>query len=163
METCGLCHARRSQISEDWVPGRWLSDTHVVSGLTRETFHADGQIRDTEEPYNYQPFKQSRMFAAGVTCGDCHDPHSARLRAPGEGVCLQCHTADKYAGAGQRRLACGIRSEKPDVVSLRLPDSVIGTGPAMPFSVALTEALLTPADPTSNTAACPPSTVWGNT
>ena len=29
VETCGLCHARRGEFSEDWVPGRWLSDTHV--------------------------------------------------------------------------------------------------------------------------------------
>ena len=28
VETCGLCHARRGQFSEDWVPGRWLSETH---------------------------------------------------------------------------------------------------------------------------------------
>jgi Flp pilus assembly protein TadD len=105
VETCGLCHARRSQISEDWVPGRSLSDTHVVSGLTRETFHADGQIRDVEEPYNYDPFKLGRMFATGVTCSDCHEPHSAKLRAPGEGVCLQCHAPDKYAGAQHRHHA----------------------------------------------------------
>src|SRR5262249_9760642 len=35
VETCGLCHARRGEFSEDWVPGRRLSDTHVVSPLTR--------------------------------------------------------------------------------------------------------------------------------
>jgi predicted CXXCH cytochrome family protein len=50
-----------------------------------------------DEVYNYGSFKQSRMFAAGVTCGDCHEPHSAKLRAPGDGVCLQCHAADKYS------------------------------------------------------------------
>src|SRR5262249_40491320 len=61
------------------------------------TYHADGQIRDVEEPYNYTPFKQSKMFAAGVACSDCHEPHSAKLRAPGDGVCLQCHEPDKYA------------------------------------------------------------------
>ena len=33
VETCGLCHARRSEFSEEWVPGRRLSDTHVVSLL----------------------------------------------------------------------------------------------------------------------------------
>ena len=32
-------------------------------------------MRD-EETYNYAPFKLSKMFAAGVTCSDCHDPHS---------------------------------------------------------------------------------------
>jgi predicted CXXCH cytochrome family protein len=52
-----------------------------------------------DEVYNYGSFKQSKMFAAGVICSDCHDPHSAKLRAPGDGVCLQCHTADKYVTA----------------------------------------------------------------
>ncbi|MVT67300.1 tetratricopeptide repeat protein [Bradyrhizobium pachyrhizi] len=94
VEICGLCHARRGQFSEEWVPGEPLSDTHTVSLLDRGLYHADGQMRD--EVYNYGSFKQSRMFAAGVTCGDCHEPHTAKLRAPGDGVCLQCHASDKY-------------------------------------------------------------------
>ncbi len=105
VETCGLCHARRAGFHEDWIPGRWLSQTHVVEPLTRNTYHVDGQIRDVEEAYNYVPFKQSRMFAAGVTCSDCHEPHSARLRIAGEGVCLQCHSSEKYAGVGHRHHA----------------------------------------------------------
>ncbi|WP_349538963.1 tetratricopeptide repeat protein [Bradyrhizobium sp. AS23.2] len=94
VETCGLCHARRGQFSEEWVPGEPLSDTHTVSLLARGLYHADGQMRD--EVYNYGSFKQSRMFAAGVTCSDCHEPHTAKLRAPGGGVCLQCHASEKY-------------------------------------------------------------------
>jgi predicted CXXCH cytochrome family protein len=105
VETCGLCHARRAGFNEDWIPGRWLSDTHVVSPLTRDTYHADGQIRDVEEPYNYAPFKQGRMFAAGVTCSDCHEPHGAKLRSSGDGVCLQCHAPDKYAAVTHHRHA----------------------------------------------------------
>ena len=101
VETCGLCHARRGEFSGDWVPGRWLSDTHVVSPLTRGLYYADGQMLD--EVYNYGSFKQSKMFAAGVTCSDCHEPHGAKLRAPGDGVCLQCHAADKYAAATHHR------------------------------------------------------------
>ena len=50
----------------------------------------------------YLPFKESKMFAAGVTCSDCHDPHSATLRAPGDGVCLQCHTPAKYESVSHR-------------------------------------------------------------
>jgi predicted CXXCH cytochrome family protein len=99
VETCGLCHARRSEFSENWVPGQWLSDTHQVSPLSRRLFYADGQMRDNEETYNYAPFKQSKMFTKGVTCSDCHDPHSAALRLPGDGVCLQCHTSSKYETA----------------------------------------------------------------
>jgi predicted CXXCH cytochrome family protein len=100
-----LCHARRAGFHEDWVPGRWLSQTHVVEALARSTYHADGQMRDVEEAYNYGPFKQSRMFAAGVTCSDCHEPHGAKLRLPGEGVCLQCHGKEKYAEVSHRHHA----------------------------------------------------------
>ena len=97
VETCGLCHARRGEFSEDWRPGQPLSNTHYVSTLARGLYHADGQMLD--EVYNYGSFKQSKMFAAGVTCSDCHEPHGAKLRAPANGVCVQCHTQDKYEAA----------------------------------------------------------------
>jgi predicted CXXCH cytochrome family protein len=101
VETCGLCHARRGQFSEAWAPGRSLSDTHVVAPIRQGLYHADGQMLD--EVYNYGSFKQSKMFAAGVTCSDCHEPHSGKLRAPADGVCLQCHASSKYEVAGHRR------------------------------------------------------------
>jgi predicted CXXCH cytochrome family protein len=100
VETCGLCHARRGEFSEDWVPGHWLSDTHAVSPLARGLYQVDGQMRD--EVYNYGSFKQSKMFGAGVTCSDCHEPHGAKLRLPGDGLCLQCHS-EKYATATHHR------------------------------------------------------------
>src|SRR5262249_12441680 len=40
---------------------------------------------------------QSRMYAEGVTCSDCHNPHRPSLTAD-DGVCLQCH-APSYATA----------------------------------------------------------------
>jgi predicted CXXCH cytochrome family protein len=100
VETCGRCHARRGEFSEDWIPGRPLSDTHAVAPLSRGLYYADGEMRD--EVYNYGSFKQSRMFAAGVTCSDCHDPHSAMLRARGAEVCSQCHAPEKYASIAHR-------------------------------------------------------------
>jgi predicted CXXCH cytochrome family protein len=103
VETCGLCHARRSEISEAWTPGQWLSDTHMVSPLGRGLYSADGQMLDVEEAYNYGAFKQSKMFAAGVTCSDCHDPHSAKLRLSGDDTCLQCHSQKKYDAATHQR------------------------------------------------------------
>jgi len=96
IETCALCHARRAQIWEGYVPGRPLADTHQPALLTAGLYEADGQMRD--EVYNYGSFLQSRMYQAGVTCSDCHDPHSGKLRAPGNGVCFQCHSAEKYGG-----------------------------------------------------------------
>jgi Flp pilus assembly protein TadD len=103
VETCGLCHARRSEFSEAWIPGQWLSDTHMVASLGRGLYSADGQMLDTEEAYNYGAFKQSRMFAAGVTCSDCHDPHSAKLRLSSDSTCLQCHSQEKYAAVTHHR------------------------------------------------------------
>jgi predicted CXXCH cytochrome family protein len=119
VETCGLCHARRAGFHEDWIPGQWLSQTHVVEPLARNTYHDDGQIRDREEPYNYTPFKQSRMFAAGVTCSDCHEPHSSKLRTSGEGVCLQCHASEKYADIRHRHHA-GV-DQPPTCISCHMP------------------------------------------
>jgi predicted CXXCH cytochrome family protein len=46
--------------------------------------------------YNHGSFLQSRMHAQGVTCSDCHDPHSSKLRLPGNAVCFQCHAPAKY-------------------------------------------------------------------
>jgi predicted CXXCH cytochrome family protein len=101
VETCGLCHARRGQFSEQWQPGKWLSETHAVSPIGQGLYHPDGQMLD--EVYNYGSFKQSKMFAAGVTCSDCHEPHSAKLRLPGDNVCLQCHASERYAAVTHNR------------------------------------------------------------
>src|SRR5262245_1963443 len=101
VETCGLCHARRGQLSEAWSPGRWLSETHMVAPIRQGLYHADGQMRD--EVYNYGSFKQSKMFAAGVTCSDCHEPQCGKLRAPADGVCTQCHASAKYAAVAHQR------------------------------------------------------------
>lgn len=101
VESCGMCHARRGQIAEDWVPGRWLSHTHSIQPLSRGLYDAAGQMED--EVFNYGSFKQSKMYAAGVTCSDCHDPHSGKPRIAGDGVCLQCHAADKFAAASHHR------------------------------------------------------------
>ena len=57
-------------------------------------YHADGQILD--EVYEYGSFRQSLMFQRGVTCSNCHDPHSLELRAPGNAVCAQCHLPEKF-------------------------------------------------------------------
>lgn len=119
VETCGRCHARRGQLSGDWTPGRPLSETHRISLLDRRYFHADGQMRDDEETYNYAPFKQSRMFAKGVTCSDCHDPHSTALRAPGDTICAQCHAPAKYEAVAHRRHADV--SPPPTCVSCHMP------------------------------------------
>jgi predicted CXXCH cytochrome family protein len=98
VDTCGQCHARRATLADGPARAGQLLDTHDPSLLARGLFFADGQQQD--EVYTYASFLQSRMHAQGVTCSDCHDPHSGRLRAPGNGVCLQCHAEAKYAAQG---------------------------------------------------------------
>ena len=94
IETCAVCHSRRSQIGENDDPGQGFFDNFIPSLLTEGLYHADGQIED--EVYVYGSFLQSKMHAAGVSCSDCHDPHTADLRLPGDQVCYQCHAADRY-------------------------------------------------------------------
>jgi predicted CXXCH cytochrome family protein len=93
-ELCARCHSRRGQFWEDYVFGQPLLDTHHLALLTPDLYYPDGQIKD--EVFEHGSFLQSRMQAKGVSCSDCHEPHSGRLRAPGGEVCLQCHLAEKY-------------------------------------------------------------------
>ena len=94
IEACARCHARRGQFSDAWHPGQPFADAFRPSLIEPALYYPDGQMR--EEVYNFGSFLQSRMHHAGVTCADCHDPHSQRLRAPGNAVCTQCHRADAY-------------------------------------------------------------------
>ncbi|MFQ5759713.1 MAG: multiheme c-type cytochrome [Acidiferrobacterales bacterium] len=79
VETCGRCHARRATIIGEYVHGRPLMDTHYPATLREELYYADGQIDD--EVYVYGSFLQSKMYQKGVTCSNCHEPHSLKLKA----------------------------------------------------------------------------------
>ena len=85
---------RASRLSDDYVHGKPPLDTHRLALLDDDLYWNDGQMRD--EVYNWGSFVQSRMYAQGVTCSDCHDPHSLKLRAPGNAVCAQCHQPAKF-------------------------------------------------------------------
>jgi Flp pilus assembly protein TadD len=93
VEACGRCHARRSAAAE-YAYGRPLADTHRPVLLEAGLFRADGQIED--EVYEYQSFLQSRMYAKGVTCSDCHNPHDLRVAGSGDRVCAGCHAVEKF-------------------------------------------------------------------
>jgi Flp pilus assembly protein TadD len=94
IESCAPCHSRRVQIAEGYTAGSPLLDYYVPSLVVGGLYHPDGQQRD--EVYNYVSFLQSRMNHAGVTCADCHEPHTQQLRATGNAVCAQCHLPAKY-------------------------------------------------------------------
>ncbi len=94
IEVCARCHARRGQFSDEHVAGEPLHDAFRPALIEPGLYWPDGQMRD--EVYNYGSFLTSRMAAAGVTCSDCHEPHSQRLRAEGNAVCAQCHLPQRF-------------------------------------------------------------------
>jgi tetratricopeptide (TPR) repeat protein len=92
---CAPCHARRAQFGDQGVPGGELLDRYLPVLLSPGTFHPDGQILD--EDFEWHAFTQSKMFANGVRCSDCHDVHSGKRHKEGNDLCTRCHRADTYA------------------------------------------------------------------
>ncbi len=94
VELCAPCHSRRSELGDYDHTAPELLDQLLPSTLREGLYHADGQI--SGEVYVYGSFVQSKMYARGVSCRDCHDSHSLKLRYEGNALCLQCHGAHVY-------------------------------------------------------------------
>ena len=94
VELCAPCHSRRAELGDYDHSGRLLLDHMLPSLLTEGLYEADGQ--QLEEVYTYASFLQSKMYARGVRCSDCHDSHSGKLLRPGNELCLQCHQREVY-------------------------------------------------------------------
>ena len=91
VQQCAGCHSRREAHGDgNPMPGTPYHDAYNLALLRPGQYHPDGQILD--EVYVYGSFLQSKMYNRGVGCMDCHEPHSATLRADGNGVCTQCHS-----------------------------------------------------------------------
>ena len=93
IDMCGGCHALRTPLFAD-TAGKPFHEAYRIQLVDEAHYFADGQIR--EESFVLGSFLQSRMHGRGVTCGDCHDPHSGGLVAEGDGVCAQCHRAGVF-------------------------------------------------------------------
>jgi cytochrome c553 len=77
------------------TPRRRALDRYLPTLLASGLFHPDGQILD--EDFERQAFSQSKMYAFGVRCTDCHDVHSGKRLAEGNAP------APLSPGAGLRR------------------------------------------------------------
>jgi tetratricopeptide (TPR) repeat protein len=89
VEHCARCHARRSVVEDRYRYGDAFLDHYDLALLEPDLYQPDGQMLD--EVYNYGSFLQSRMYAKGVRCSDCHEPHAAKLRLEGNLMCQRCH------------------------------------------------------------------------
>lgn len=95
IQVCARCHSRRSQMTDAFFAGQPFLDGFRPALLTEGLYYPDGQIQD--EVYVWGSLLQSKMYQAGITCSDCHDPHAADVRLPGDTLCYQCHPPDRYA------------------------------------------------------------------
>lgn len=93
VETCASCHARRTQLQDRTSP-QDIVNAFTPSLLSSGLYYPDGQISD--EVYVWGSFMQSKMHDKGVTCTNCHNPHSGQLKLSGNETCTQCHTKAEY-------------------------------------------------------------------
>jgi predicted CXXCH cytochrome family protein len=89
MNMCAPCHSRRAKLTQNLVPGTHFEDQYMLQNLSQEFYHGDGQIE--AEDYVFGSFVQSKMYHNDVTCTDCHDAHSLKLKEVGNNLCMQCH------------------------------------------------------------------------
>ncbi len=119
VDTCAACHARARPLVADPLPGQRFLNTHAPVLLEAGHFHADGQIQG--EVFEWGSFMQSRMARAGVVCGDCHAPHSGKLRAEGNAVCAQCHQPARFDSVTHHRH--GANSPGAQCTSCHMPQA----------------------------------------
>lgn len=94
LEVCAQCHSRRATQFHGVRPEDGLFNHFMPSLLEDGLYHVDGQVAN--EVYVYGSFLQSAMYHAGVTCSDCHNPHSLERKAEGNALCGQCHLPSTF-------------------------------------------------------------------
>jgi tetratricopeptide (TPR) repeat protein len=98
MQQCADCHSRRLPIADKTqAVNKNPTDFHeqnIFSLMSSDLYFDDGQIKD--EVFVIGSFLQSKMAEAGVTCSNCHNAHTGKLKLPGNQTCTQCHSAVTY-------------------------------------------------------------------
>lgn len=132
LETCARCHARATKFTDEYVHGQPFLQSHIPATVNSVNYHIDGQIK--EENYEYASFLQSKMYAKGVTCINCHEPHSMKIKATGNNLCTSCHSSAKYDGPqhsyhqlegnGNKCVNCHMPTTNYMVVDARLDHSI---------------------------------------
>ena len=117
VNSCGGCHSRRMDLAPS-KPGDDYHNNHSVQLLDEGLYFADGQIQD--EVFVLGSFLQSKMHQSGVTCSNCHNPHSGKLVAEGNAVCAQCHMPSVFDQPKHHQHPAG--SEGAQCVNCHMPE-----------------------------------------
>ena len=112
-DNCASCHARREELTDQFTIGDRFDDHYRLElPSVPGVFYPNGLQR--EEDYCETSFRLSRMGHTGVTCYDCHNPHTGGLTEPldNDQLCLQCHATNKVvngvlAPQVKRNALCG--------------------------------------------------------
>jgi len=94
VDQCARCHMRREQFSASFNFEGTMSDHYFPQLIEGNTYYPDGQILD--EDYVYGSFVQSKMYQNNVTCNNCHNSHTLKLKFEGNTLCAQCHLPEKF-------------------------------------------------------------------
>jgi len=123
VEMCAPCHSRRSEIADYDHRQVDLLQYAVPALLNEGLYYPDGQILD--EVYVWGSFTQSKMYANGVKCGDCHNAHSLALHREGNALCTGCHEASTYDATAHhfhRKIVDGEPSDGALCVKCHMPE-----------------------------------------
>lgn len=93
IDMCGGCHSRRLPIAETHTQGKY-HDKYRLTLLEESLYFDDGQIQD--EVFVLGSFLQSKMHHAGVSCNNCHNPHTGKTLTQDNNLCAQCHQPTTY-------------------------------------------------------------------
>ena len=94
IEVCAKCHSRRIQFDDKFKAGDKFKEHYQALYLNEDLYFEDGKIKG--EVYIYNSFLQSKMYEAGVTCSDCHNPHTLQRKSIGDNICFKCHKTNIF-------------------------------------------------------------------
>jgi tetratricopeptide (TPR) repeat protein len=117
LNMCGACHALRRQLSEAKQGGDF-HDLNRLSLVNQNSYFADGQSK--EEAFVVGSFLQSKMHHKGVTCSNCHNPHTGKVLLEGNGLCAQCHKPQVFDAEQHHHHDSG--SQGAQCVSCHMPE-----------------------------------------
>jgi len=119
VQACAPCHSRRATLAYGAGPADSFLDHHRPELIGSDALTAEGRNAAPAEPFEWAAFVQSRKYAAGIRCSDCHDPHSGKTRAEPQALCLGCHPAVPHPERTDDCVGCHMPTSRYMVIHAR--------------------------------------------